>query len=96
LAISLSYITPSKLGACSPGADDVAGGCQILPLPISRYRFKFQSNLVWDSIKNQSATFAFNFSNFLSKIQIILTIKSYNFNNKGTVDLSPTYRAPVF
>jgi hypothetical protein len=26
--------------------------CQILPLPISRYHsFKFQSNLVWDSIK---------------------------------------------
>jgi hypothetical protein len=26
--------------------------CQILPLPICRYRFKFQSNLVWDSIKS--------------------------------------------
>jgi hypothetical protein len=28
--------------------------CQILPLPISRYRFKFQSNLVLDSIKSIS------------------------------------------
>jgi hypothetical protein len=28
-----------------------SNSCQILPLPISRYRFKFQSNLVWDSIK---------------------------------------------
>jgi hypothetical protein len=25
--------------------------CQILPLPISRYRFKFQSDLVWDLIQ---------------------------------------------
>jgi hypothetical protein len=24
--------------------------CQILPRPISRCRFKFQSNLIWDSI----------------------------------------------
>jgi hypothetical protein len=34
--------------------------CQILPLPISRYRFKFQSNLVWDSIKSIS-NFCFQF-----------------------------------
>jgi hypothetical protein len=34
--------------------------CQILPLPISRYRFKFQSNLVWDSIKSMS-NFCFQF-----------------------------------
>jgi hypothetical protein len=31
-----------------------------LPLPISRYRFKFQSNLVWGSIKPIS-TFCFQF-----------------------------------
>jgi hypothetical protein len=34
--------------------------CQILPLPICRYRFKFQSNLVWDSIKSIS-NFCFQF-----------------------------------
>ena len=34
--------------------------CQILPLPISRYRFKFQSNFVWDSIKSIS-NFCFQF-----------------------------------
>jgi hypothetical protein len=34
--------------------------CQILPLPISRYRFKFQSNLVWDSIRSIS-NFCFQF-----------------------------------
>ena len=34
--------------------------CQILPLPISSYRFKFQSNLVWDSIKSIS-NFCFQF-----------------------------------
>jgi hypothetical protein len=34
--------------------------CQILPLPFSRYRFKFQSNLVWDSIKSIS-NFCFQF-----------------------------------
>jgi hypothetical protein len=33
---------------------------QILPLPISSYRFKFQSNLVWDSIKSIS-NFCFQF-----------------------------------
>jgi hypothetical protein len=43
--------------------------CQILPLPVSSYRFKFQSNLVWDSIKSIT-TFAFNFK------QIYLPIKS--------------------
>jgi hypothetical protein len=36
------------------------GACQILPLPISRYRSKFQSNLVWDSIKSIS-NFCFQF-----------------------------------
>jgi hypothetical protein len=35
--------------------------CQIFPLPISRYRFKFQSNLVWDSIKSIS-NFCFQFN----------------------------------
>jgi hypothetical protein len=34
--------------------------CQILPLPISRYRFNFQSNLIWDSIKSIS-NFCFEF-----------------------------------
>jgi hypothetical protein len=34
--------------------------CQILPLPICRYRFKFQSNLFWDSIKSIS-NFCFQF-----------------------------------
>jgi hypothetical protein len=38
----------------------LSAGCQILPPPISRYQFKFQSNLVWDLIKPKS-NFCFRF-----------------------------------
>ena len=38
----------------------LAAACQIFPLPISRYRFKFQSELGWDSIKSIS-NFCFQF-----------------------------------
>jgi hypothetical protein len=44
----------------SGGFEMVVQVCQILPLPISRYRFKFQSNLVCDSIKSIS-NFCFQF-----------------------------------
>jgi hypothetical protein len=36
------------------------GACQIVPLPTPLYRFKFQSNLIWDSIKPIS-NFCFRF-----------------------------------
>jgi hypothetical protein len=77
-------------GECRGDADT----CQ--DVRFCRYRFPatdLNSKATWFGIQlNQSATFAFN----LTKNPNNLTIKSYNFNNKGTVDLSPTYRAPVF
>jgi hypothetical protein len=57
--------------------------CQILPLPIPRYRLKFQINLVWDLIKPIS-NFAFNLAK-QNKLKI---------HNKGTVDLYPNPTAP--
>jgi hypothetical protein len=50
-------------GERAPGRGEggAAKRCQILPLPICRYRFKFQSNLVWDSIKSIS-NFCFQFN----------------------------------
>ena len=37
--------------AAAAAAGQARPPCQILPLPISHYRFTFQSNLVWDLIK---------------------------------------------
>jgi hypothetical protein len=51
------YIAVRRLLASLPHAHAGEEGttcwstCQILPLPISRYRFKFQSTFLWDSIK---------------------------------------------
>jgi hypothetical protein len=59
----LAVAVPESLDPCLRGAPlgpYPAMKCQILPLPISRYRFKFQSNLVWISIKSMS-NFCFQF-----------------------------------
>jgi hypothetical protein len=53
---ALSGVSESEGRPCGVNVPE----CQILPLPISRYRFKFQSNLVWDSIKSIS-NFCFQF-----------------------------------
>jgi hypothetical protein len=52
---------PAAFLRSGPSAGSMTRACQILPLPSCRYRFKFQSNLVWDSIKSIS-NFYFQFS----------------------------------
>jgi hypothetical protein len=53
--------------------------CQIYPLPICRYRFPIQSNLVWNLIKPVS-NFAFNFHKHIINNKI-----NRGINNKGTL-----------
>ena len=60
-ACSTSPCTPrAPSGGRAVWPPPLPPSCQISPLPISHYRSKFQSNLVWDSIKSIS-NFCFQF-----------------------------------
>ena len=73
---------------CVPPTVALFVKCQILPATDSRYRFKFQSNLVWDSIKPIS-NFCFQFLKKPFNKILKLTIRV-----RYTVDLCPNPPRP--